>query len=372
MDGAYLRHLELQLLRAAGLKTKLAERVRAEHPDLTRDFADVLVRLSALKNPAGVLASRLLNDSVAVADVFNLLMTYPRVYFAAPGADRSEAIRLGLKPVYRGNRFHVARKQARLDALAHEFAPLYGALMEACRTYAVEFYGGDEEMRSSIISRAEFENRPLELLYRKECMKAFAAAAKSYKRTGDVEALRAVIDERVAASLRNVESLLAQGSRRLLDDGDLETQIRVIGGIRYAVRVPSDESGECSLRVGIPAEESAGCYRTALPRLPCLSASQVRGLRLRCTTDGRATSSTSAARVERDERGQTLISFGDIKVNTRYGELRGHIYVGARREAAGDCAGYVFAIPDRQERSELRPRPSPPSRPRGGRWPAAR
>lgn len=358
MDSAYLRHLQLLLLRAAGLKTKLAERVRAEHADLARDFADVLIKLSDLKNPAGVQASRLLNDGVSVADLFNLLMTYPRIYFAAPRADHSAAIRLGLKPVDKGNRFHVARRRARLDALAHEFAKLYRALMETCRTYAEEFYDDAGEMRSSIISRAEFENRPLDMLYRPDCLQAFAEAARSYKATGDGGAFRAVIDERVAASLRNVESLLEQGRRRVLDNGDLEIQIRIIGGVRYAVRVPADESRGCSLRVGLPAEQSAGCYRTALARLPCLPAARVRGLRLRCTTDGWATSSTQSARVECDERGQTLISFGDIEAHARYGELRGYISGGARaeprREAKEDCAGYVFAIPDRQELSELK------------------
>jgi hypothetical protein len=84
----------------------------------------------------------------------------------------------------------------------------------------------------------------------------------------------------------------------------------------------------------------------------------VRGLRLRCTTDGWATSSTSAARVERDERGRALIGFGDIGARVRYGELRGHIFGVAparpRAAAAEDCAGYVFAIPDAQELSELK------------------
>jgi hypothetical protein len=358
MDSAYLRHLRLLLLRAAGLKTKLAERVLAQHAGLAGDFADVLIKMSELKNPAGVQASRLLNDGVSVADVFNLLMTYPRNYFAAPGSDHSAAVRRGLKPVHKGNRFHVARRRARLDALTSEFARLYGELMETCLTYAGEFYTDAAEMRSSIISRAEFENRPLDMLYRPDCLKTFFEAARRYKATGNVGAFRAVIDERVAASLRNVEALLRQGHRRFLKNGDLEIQIRVINGIRYAVRAPAGESPKCSLRVSIPAEQSAGCYHTALPRLPCLSAGQVRGLRLTCATDGWATSSTVAACVECDERGQTLISFGDIEAHARYGELRGYISddvrARPRRKGNGDCAGYVFAIPDRQELSELR------------------
>ena len=358
MDSSYLRHLQLQLLRAAGLKTKLAERVRAEHADLARDFADVLVKLSDLKNPAGVQASRLLNDGVSVADIFNLLMAYPRTYFAAPEADHTAAVRAGLKPVYKGNRFHVARRRARLDALASEFARLYGELMKTCLIYAEEFYTDTEEMRSSIISRAEFENRPLDMLYRPDCLKVFAEAARTYRATRNVRAFSAVIDGRVAASMRNVETLLRQGERRFLHNGGLEIQIRIIDGIRYAVRVLGGEAQRCSLHVSILAERSAGCYRTALPRLPCLSAEQVRGLRLNATTNGWATSSTLAARVECDERGQTLISFDDIEAHARYGELRGHFSDGVRaeprRKATGDCAGYVFAIPDRQELSELK------------------
>lgn len=358
MDSGYVRHLQLLLLRAAGLKTKLAERVRAEHAGLVADFAEVLIKMSDLKNPAGIQASRLLNDGVSVADVFNLLMTYPRIYFAAPGVDHTAAVRLGLKPVYKGNRFHVARRRARLDALACQFAKLYGELMETCLTYAEEFYTNAEEMRSSIVSRAEFENRPLDMLYRPDCLKTFFEAARVYKATGNAGPFRAVIDERVAASMRNVEALLRQGHRRFLNDGGLEIQIKIIGGLRYAVRAPVGESRGCSLRVGIPAERFAECYHTALPRLPCLSAAQVRGLRLRCTTDGWATSSTVAACVEYDEQGQTLISFGDIEAHARYGELRGYISGDVRAKprgkANGDCAGYVFAMPDRQELSELK------------------
>lgn len=360
MDRAYLRHLRLQLLCAAGLKTGLAERVLTRHADLAGAFADVLIRLSELRNPAGVQASRLFHDGAAVADIFNLLMVYPRTYFAAPGADHTAAARRALRPVHKGNRFHVARRRARLDALASEFARVYDELMRACLAYAVEFYGGAREMRASFVARAEFENRPLDVLYRPDCLKEFAAAALSYRATRDDAAFRSAIDRRIAASLRSVDALLRQGDRHLLEDGGMELQARVVGGVRYCVRARDGERPRRGLRVGILAERTAGGYRTSLPLLPFLSAAQVRGLRLTCTTDNWATSSTLAARVERDERGQTLISFGDITPRALYGELRGHFSGGApvraRRPASVncDCASYVFAIPDRQELSELR------------------
>lgn len=357
MDMAYLRHLELQLLSAAGLKTKVAARIRAEYARLATAFACVLVRMSDLKNPAGVQASRLLNDSISMVDVFNLLRTFPRAYFAAPGANHAATVRAGLKPIYKGNRFHVAHRRARMEALVSEFAELYAELMEACETYVGEFYDDAEEMQRSIMARAEFENKPLEMLYRPDCLKRFAEAARTYRATGNVESFRAAIDERVAASLRNVEALLRQGERRFLDDGGLEVQVRVIEGIRYAVRARRTCARVCSLHVGIPAERVGACYRTSLPRLSSLSEAQVRSLRLTCTTDEWATSSTVAAHVERDERGQPLIGFG-VEARTRYGRLSGFFSVGVRAETRqkmrGECAGYVYAIPDRQELSDLR------------------
>lgn len=241
MDQAYGKYLRIKLLSAAGLKTEIAERVCAEHTDLASRFADLLVEMASLKNQgAGCIARKVVED-LAVVDVFNLLRRLPRDYFSSAHCYPLKHLR----PVYKGNRFQIARKKLRVETLAREFAGLYRELMNVCG-----------EFKTSIVARAEFENEPIKALYASTLYDDLKRAIEKYKATGRAAIIRKAIDSRVARSLRSVDGLLAQGESRRLRDGGLETQIRTIDGVTYSVRAWNDRAQTRRLHVSNPAAKT--------------------------------------------------------------------------------------------------------------------
>jgi hypothetical protein len=159
----------------------------------------------------------------------------PRDYFAG-----HLRVLTHLRPIYKGNRFHVAKKKAKVEALAKEFANVYHELMNFCDAHS---------MQASIVARAEFENEPIDALYSSTLYEDLNRTVADYKLTGRVEIIRDAIDSRIARSLRSVDGLLAQGETRRLPDGGIETQIRTIAGVRYSVRAWNDRSQRRRLHV---------------------------------------------------------------------------------------------------------------------------
>src|SRR6266849_5283199 len=122
-------------------------------------------------------------------------------------------------------------------------------------------------MRASIIARAEFENTPLDRLYYKTLYEELDRAIALYRSTNDPAVVREAIDDRLDASLRRVDGLLAQGESRRMTGGGIEMEIRIIDGVRYAVRAKNDESQTRCLHVSIPARLEGDHYRHAVPNL---------------------------------------------------------------------------------------------------------
>ena len=147
--------------------------------------------------------------------------------------------------------------------------------------------------------------------------------------------------------------LLAQGESRRMTGGGIEMEIRIIDGVRYAVRAKNDDSQTRRLCVSIPAEMEGDSYRHSVPNLPSLSRKQIGALRYHYTTDGWKTSSEVRARLVRDEENRPSIEFGDLIKLPVVGRLEGYFYLrGAGRRAdvaRGKLRSYVFAIPDRHE-----------------------
>jgi hypothetical protein len=226
MDLAYRKHLQVKLLTAAGLKTDVAQQIDA---DVARRFTDVLLEMAALKNQGSACVARRVVEDLAVVDIFNLLRWLPRDYFSGNPCYR-KALK-HLRPIYKGNRFQIAKKKEKVRALAREFADVYCQLMTVCAEY-----------EESIVARAEFENEPIDALYCSTLYDGLNRAIADYKSTGNRDIIRDAIDSRVARSLRSVDGLLAQGSSRRLADGGLETQIRTIDGITYSVRAWNDRA----------------------------------------------------------------------------------------------------------------------------------
>jgi hypothetical protein len=239
MDQAYSKHLRVKLLGAAGLKTESAERICADQPDLAARFADILVELASLKNQGSACVARKVVADLAVVDIFNLLRRLPRDYFS--GNPCYQKTLRHLRPVYKGNRYHVASKKLKVKTLAREFSGVYRELMETC-----------SEFKDSIIARAEFENEPIDALYSSTLYAELNRAIDEYKLTSRSEIIREAVDSRIARSLRSVDGLLRQGESRRLSDGGLETQIKTIDGVTYSVRAWNDRNQTRRLHISIP------------------------------------------------------------------------------------------------------------------------
>jgi hypothetical protein len=193
MDLAYVKHLRVKLLGAAGLRSQIARQICTDRSDLAGTFTELLLELAAVKNQGSACVARRVVEDLAVADVFNLLRWSPRDYFSGHPRYLKR-----LRTVYKGNRFHIAAKKKKIKALIRDFANVYGELMTMCAKHRV-----------SIIARAEFENRPIDALYYSKLYSELNRAVAEYKATGDSKIIRDAIDTRVARSLRNVDGLLA-------------------------------------------------------------------------------------------------------------------------------------------------------------------
>jgi hypothetical protein len=361
MERAYRNHLPVTLLGAAGLRPEAAERLQTDWAGIVGRFAEVVMKMAKLKNPGSKQAPRRRPyiDSAAVLDVFRLLQSFPPKYFSRPAADHRAAIRAGLRPLYKGNKYHLAKVRAVTKELIIEFAKCYREIMAACEAIAPEFYGDLACMQGSIKARAAFENRPLSALYSSKLNRDVDRALASYQANGNIEVFRETIDKRVAVSLRNIDALLQQGQTRRLARGGLELQIRAIEGVCYSVRAWDDTTQTRRLRVSIPAKAAGTQYILGSANQPRLTREQLRALRYRYSIDGRAHFGDVAVRLSRDERDKSVIS---CEIDCRpltVGELAGSFYIDAAgnrtaRKTILKTAGYVCAVPDRMELRRLR------------------
>jgi hypothetical protein len=358
MEKAYAAHLRVELLSAIGLKPDMVRRIAAEHPALALDFAELFIKMAGLRNPGSVYIGGSEVEAVSVLDVFNLLKTYPQTYFENPSAAHTKNIRAGLKPVFGGNRFHVASKRKKVTGLIKEFDKLYRRVMEVCQSYAKDYYDSEASMRESIISRAAFENEPIKWLFRKRVNKEIPETIAAYKSNGNVDFLQKEIAQRITRSLRNPEALLVQGASRRLADGGFEIEMLTIDGINHSVRAWNDRSQKRRLHVSVPVERDGDDYLTPLANLPRLTKGQIQSLRYRYTIDGRASVGEVDTRLEKDGRGGLVIHCRDIPVGLLTGQLEGAFYIRGRGDRClGDestcIGGYTFAIPDGQELRRL-------------------
>ena len=363
MKAAYTKFLEVQLLTAAGLKKDLARRIQAEHGPLVSSFAELLLEMSALRNRGALCVARSTVEQVAVLDVFNLLATFPRAFGPGRDADYRAAVLESLKPVFRGNRFHVAKKQATVNGLTDRFVDLYRELMRVCRSYADEYYGGPGNMATSIASRAAFENQPLEHLYSHRLFGELRQAIRTYRRTGNSDELRRALDHRITTSLRSVDGLLRQGTSRLLSDNGIELQKRTVDGINYSIRVWNDAKQTRLLHVSIPVERDGVRYLTPLPALPAVPAvpavhrltkRQLESIRFSFTVDDSKVSRPIKGSLVQDDNDGLVLNFDVPCPHYLVGRMEGRLWL--RSDLAGEMdkkghelTGYVFAIPDRQE-----------------------
>ena len=353
MEKAYDRHLQAELLTATGIKRALARRIQDDHPGLTRRLTTTLLSMSRIKNPGPLNANKASCESVSVLDVFHLLQHFPRAYFAAPDADHTETIRSLLQPVFTGNRSRLAKKRAAVEELIREFAIAYRELMKACAALAEAYYPNRESMEASVESRARFENEPMPLLYQSIISKELDKVIATYQADGDPAILQEVIENWVAASLRNVDGLLGQTRWRHSGDGHSLTATQTIAGVSYSLSVWADERQQPRLQISLMAEREGHRYSTSLPELAGLSRAKIRRLRYRFTMDGWASSGEVRARLVENECEPPIIRFAAINNLPLAGRLEGYFYLDGDAHPASDKAPkmrcFTFAIPDPYE-----------------------
>ena len=247
MDLAYRKHLQIKLLCAAGLKPQIAKQICVDRSEVAHRFTEALIEMAALRNQGSACVARKVVEDVAMLDIFNMLRRLARDHFCGnpchPNALKH------LRPIYKGNRFHIAKKKRLIKTLAREFVDIYCQLMNACA-----------EHKDSIVARAEFENEPIDALYCSTIYDDLNRAIADYKATGRSEIISEAIDTRVARSLRSVDGLLAQGTSRRLSDDGVEIQIRMIDGIRFSVRAWNNRRQTRKLHVSIPKTKRGSTF----------------------------------------------------------------------------------------------------------------
>ena len=359
INKAYSGHLEVQLLKACGLKEEVAISLKEQQPKLARDFAGLVLKLSRLRNEGNLLADKELVKEAAAVDVFNVLRNLPERYFAAPDADHSADVRELLNPILLGSKRKKEENGARIDDWSSELASLYGQVMEAATGHADEHYGGVQAMQRSVTSRAGFENAPIDKLYRSRLNQSLTEAIAAYEGSGDPAAFTEAADKAIAESLRNVDRLLEQGQARRLDGGLIESGRRAVDGVTYATR-GWEGSGKRRLHVSIPltSDGGDGFNLNTLPGQPHLSRPQAEALRYRFTTDGWKSHGEAPARIEPDERGQLLLSFDIPALASDAGRLEGLFHCTHDgdfwlKDGCSNFRGYTYAVPDQAELSQI-------------------
>lgn len=357
MQKVYRKHLQVQLLCAAGLKQDMAEYLRTEHADIAHRFTETIKKMCELRNPGNVEMAMGTVENVSVLDVFTLLRVFPEKYFAEPSANHAKAIRAALKPIFKGNRFHVRKKRSVVTTLIKEFAQGYRELMKTCESFAKEFYEDVSGMKLSITRRAAFENEPLKL-YRTELYREFDDAIQAYKSTREVEPFCETVQKRIAASLRKVDALFAQGKSRRMNDDGFELEMQTIDGIDYSIEAWDDRRQMGRLRVSVPVKRVGKYYLTPLARYPHLTKRQIASLRYHYTTDDSIEPGVVSARLLKDASGRFIIVCDPIENLPTVGRLEGSFSLSADRDSlmkdeGMKLSGYTFAVPDRRELMKL-------------------
>ena len=188
-------------------------------------------------------------------------------------------------------------------------------------------------------------------------MREFRAAGDFYRLTNDIGTISGLLSGRIAASYRDVDSLLHQGGVKFSRKGFIELQKRIMGGISYSVLAWNNEKQARQLRIAIPLSRVGLNYVVEIQDQKVLSAQEVEALRYRYSTDEWKTSGTVRGRMERIGR-TSFVAFYLSAHLVQVGELRGTCRTGSANGTVfkNDLSGYptyVYALPSRKELSAL-------------------
>lgn len=376
MAARYRAHLEVELLKATGVKAALARRLQAEKPQLVAGYTDLLLRFAALqnRNEAPVAFFAPVRD-LSVLDIFHLLAALPPLLFRGGRPVMPRQVYDLLEPCLSDAQGSVTSTELQLVGAAAEFLARYRDLMATAERLAAEYYDGGEAgaaaaMKAAIVARAAFENRPLDRLEHEPLTRDLEGVLARYEPRNPASLLEVqrYIDRVVQDSVRNVDALLAQGTAGRLPDGAVELEQRTIAGVDYAVRVQPGPAARRSVRVSLPLEPcGADTYVATIARARIvLRAEEVPELEFYATTDGwrpgkdgKVSVHRAPARLEVAPEGSASLVFELPAAPNTAAELEGVFH---RHGPGGDVwfddagqnfRGYAFAIPDDHDLAAL-------------------
>lgn len=357
---AYRAALEVQLLEATGLKREAADALRAKEPDLVRRYTDTLKRLGALTNDVPMNIER---DAVArgsVVDIFGALPGLAKEHVARGGATPTERVVELLAVDALGPDAAAKTNQVKTEAAL--LADLHRKVVEAGFASGGASYDDRAEFERSLVDRATFEDRGLELLARKRLAERLTGLIDAYGTTGDPSALRAEVDALVGESLRDVDALMEGRSSAVLADGSLLANVETRGGLTYSVRAAAD--GTRTLRVELPLSPAEGGYTlpTGGPSGATvhLSDSQAKEVDYRFTTDAWASHKDVRGTLGTGLDGGPALVFEAPVARGSIGQVEGlfHVLQGDWwiKSGAGNFGGYRYAVPGEKDLARLEAR----------------
>lgn len=362
--AAYLEHLTVEFLRAAGLKREVAVRLAKGNPVLARAFRDVLNELATLENDGPIPrvndfdGTRIRDESPirdkSVVDVFGMLGALPTDYFRDPDSSLVEPVLRHLRPHYAGD---AEAQEAQVRALAERLAPLYVHVMTEAENLGWDVYDdGLMSFAASVRNRAQFENQPIDELYLWRFQDELDVLHVRHYDGADSsafapETITAMIDRKIALSMRNVDVLLRQGRTiPQLSDDRVETGVMTRDHIDFGISADTI-SGDRSLFVRIPLSSDDGENFT----LPwsnggVLSLDELSQAEITFTLFGPETDTqTVTAHFEQGDDGIYLVF--DTQVDpSNAGVFQGRMTV---RGATYDLPLHAFAVPDNKDLAKL-------------------
>ena len=356
-EFAYHQQLEIQMMKAAGLKEDAALAIQLANPQLARTFTGSLLEIAALENKGIVNVDKQTADGASVADVFGALGALPERYFAG-SADLVADIRELMKPVFDGGSpSKNAANKSTFESATTKLAADYDALMTAVGEHAAAIYDNPAAMKRSISQRAAFENVPLTELFRAKLNDRFMYAVDDYDAGKDMRVLTEAIDKTAAVSVRNVDGLIGQGAASRMGDGGVELGLRTIDGIDYSVRAWDGGQRRLHLEMPVTGDRHKGYDLGTLPGSPHLSRNQVENMSYRFSTDGWKTYQEAPARLSTDDAGQRTITFDIPTLGSDVGQLEGlfHVTDGGfwLKDGSSNFRGYTYAVPDNAELADI-------------------
>lgn len=348
LDSAYKRHITFQLLKAAGLKDSVAIYIQQQHPLISGKFTEVIVALSSLVNSASIGKNLCYDDRCAVVDIFGLLRGFPKAFFKCHTGKLDDIARELLAPVFRDSAQRIDCEN-RLNTYIANFLQAYRNLMLTVCNVSKGFYRSEKEMRVSIVERAAFENRPMELLFHDTRAETFKAVGASFRLLGDSDVVHRQIRSTISSSIRNISALMRSGEQFKYPSGEVAVQVKTINGILYGVLV-TQKSMRRMLLIEVSCTLDGQSCQLELPGDPELKITQFHSLKYKYRFDGDTSWRWADGVVYSARHGSLTLRFL-VRPPRPYARIEGQFQsIGITlRDGPEPFGGYTFAVPDDEE-----------------------